>query len=66
MSTSASTAPASGAGDSARPSRVCTRAARVTLDTSHFQSTPQADTDGYTFVIDGLGVKGLPEPYYAG
>lgn len=38
----------------------------VTLDTSHFQPTPQADMDGYTFVIDGLGVKGLPEPYYAG
>ncbi len=38
----------------------------TTLDTSHFQSTPQADTDGYTFVIDGAGARGLPEPYYAG
>jgi len=38
----------------------------TTLDTSLFQGHAQAEHDGFSFVIDGLGVKGLAEPHYGG
>ena len=35
------------------------------IDPSFLGREP-GENDGYSFVIDGLGVRGLPEPRYAG
>jgi hypothetical protein len=37
-----------------------------TIDPSFIPGREAAPDDGCCFVIDGLGVKGLPEPRYAG
>jgi sugar lactone lactonase YvrE len=37
-----------------------------TIDPSFIPGREAAPDDGYCFVIDGLGVRGLPEPRYAG
>lgn len=37
----------------------------VTIDPANF-GKPSEDGAGYTYIIDGLGVRGLPEPRFAG